>query len=81
MALVIQAQKDVATAEDGEIQAMANYTHARIFFDQAMGRTLQVNHISMQEAMEGRVRRESSLPPSVPPAAPTVPAKKPEILR
>ncbi|HYW45516.1 MAG TPA: TolC family protein [Bryobacteraceae bacterium] len=86
VALVIQAQKDVATAEDGEVQAMANYTHARIFFDQAMGRTLQVNHISMQEAIDGRVQRESVIPASVPTAArmpgdTPAPAKKPEILR
>jgi outer membrane protein len=84
VALVIQAQKDVATAEDGEVQAMANYTHARIFFDQARGRTLQVNHISMEEAVEGRVHRESVIPASVPPApsnAPGAPARKPEILR
>ena len=44
---------------------MANYTHARIAFDQAMGRTLEVNHISMQEAVAGQVQRESFLPPNV----------------
>ncbi len=53
VALVIQAQKDVATAEDGVVQAMANYTHAKIFFDQALGRTLQVNHISMRGGGRG----------------------------
>jgi outer membrane protein TolC len=64
VALVIQAQKDVATSEDGEVQAMANYTHARIFFDQALGRTLKVNHISIEEAVSGQVQRPSSIPPS-----------------
>ena len=29
VALVIQAQKDLATGQDGEVQAMANYTHAQ----------------------------------------------------
>lgn len=65
VAQVIQAQKDLANTQDAEVQAMANYTHARIFFDAAMGRTLDVNHISFQEALEGRVKRESFLPPNV----------------
>ena len=51
VALVIQAQKDLAGGQDSEVQAMANYTHARIAFDLAMGRTLEVNHISMEEAL------------------------------
>src|SRR4051812_29327847 len=66
VALVMQAQKDLANTQDAEVQAMANYTHAKIFFDQAMGRTLQVNHISMQEAVEGKVKRESFIPPTLP---------------
>lgn len=60
--LVIQAQRDLATDEDAEVQAMANYTHAKIAFDMAMGRTLEVNHISMQEASAGQVARESVVP-------------------
>jgi outer membrane protein TolC len=64
--LVIQAQRDLATDEDAEVQAMANYTHAKIAFDMAMGRTLEVNNISMQEAVAGRVARESLIPQSLP---------------
>jgi hypothetical protein len=63
---VIQAQRDLANDEDSEVQAMANYTHAKIAFDLAMGRTLDVNRISMQEAASGRVARESSVPESLP---------------
>ncbi len=68
VALVIQAQKDLGTAQDAEVQAMANYTHARIAFDFSLGRTLEVNHISMQEAMAGKVARESGIPANLPPA-------------
>jgi hypothetical protein len=50
---------------------MANYTHAQIFFDQAMGRTMAVNKISMDEAIEGKVKRESVLPANLPAAART----------
>ncbi len=76
MALVIQAQKDVANDEDAEIQALANYTHAKIFFDQALGRTLEVNHISMKEAIDGRVARESFLPPTIAPDAEKKPGQR-----
>jgi outer membrane protein len=67
VAQVIQAQKDLAQNQDAEVQAMANYTHAKIAFDLAMGRTLDVNHISMEEAVAGQVRRESVIPDSLPP--------------
>ncbi len=63
---VITAQKDLVNDQTLEAQAMANYTHAKISFDQAVGRTLDVNHVSMDEALSGRVARESSLPATVP---------------
>jgi len=73
VALVIQAQRDLAADEDAEVQAVANYTHARIAFDTALGRTIEVNHISIEEASQGRVQRESAIPDSAPGA------RKPEV--
>jgi outer membrane protein TolC len=61
---VVQDQRDLAAAQSAEAQAMANYTHARIALDQALGTTLEVNHISMDEAIAGRVQS----PPSAVPA-------------
>jgi outer membrane protein len=63
---VIQDQRDLASSQSTEVQAMANYTHARISLDQALGSTLDVNHISIDEAMKGRLARESALPASLP---------------
>ena len=63
---VIQAQKDLVNDQTLEAQAMANYTHARISFDQALGRTLDVNHVSMEDAVVGKVARESVLPANLP---------------
>ncbi len=60
--LVIQAQKDLVQDQTDEVQAMANYTHARIAFDFAVGQLLEVNHVSMDEAVAGHVARESVLP-------------------
>jgi outer membrane protein TolC len=59
---VVQDQRDLATAQSSETQAMANYTHARVSLDQALGRTLETHNISIEEAMAGRLSRQSKLP-------------------
>ncbi len=63
---VVQDQRDLASSESSETQAMANYTHARIAFDQALGTTLEVNHISLDEAMRGQLALDSVLPSTLP---------------
>jgi outer membrane protein len=62
IALVVQARRDLATTQSAEVESMANYTHARIAFDDALGQTLEKNGISMQEVSTGRVARLSTLP-------------------
>lgn len=74
---VIQAQKDLVNDQTLEAQAMANYTHAKINFDQSVGRTLSINNVSMEEAMSGHVSRESILPATLPtPPPPTIPGEQ-----
>jgi outer membrane protein len=63
---VVQDQRDLATAGSAEVQALANYSHARIAFDQAVGATLEVNNISLDEALQGSVSRPSTLPANPP---------------
>lgn len=63
---VVQDQRDLANSQSLEVQAMANYTHAKINYDQAIGTTLEVNHITVQEAMQGHVSRPSTLPENLP---------------
>jgi outer membrane protein len=63
---VMLDQRDLATAESSEVQALANYTHARIAMDQALGNTLQVNNVVVAEAMAGQVSRPSTLPAVLP---------------
>ena len=60
---VVQDQRDLASAQSSEAQAMANYTHAQIALDQALGRTLEVNHVDLSEAMSGKVSAAPSRPP------------------
>jgi outer membrane protein TolC len=63
---VVQDQRDLASADSSVTQAMANYTHARIQLDQALGTTLETNGISLEEAKSGRVARPSTLPANLP---------------
>jgi outer membrane protein TolC len=63
---VVQDQQTLASAQSTEQQALANYSHARISFDLAMGTTLEVNQISVDEALAGKVKRESVLPAVLP---------------
>jgi outer membrane protein TolC len=65
IATVVQAQRDLAGDQSAEVQSMANYTHAKVAFDEAVGQTLEVNDISMEEAAAGHVARESTIPASV----------------
>jgi outer membrane protein TolC len=66
---VVQDQQTLASAQSTEQQSLANYSHARIQFDQALGTTLDVNHISIDEALSGRVMQPSALPATLPPSA------------
>jgi len=74
IATVVQAQRDLANDQSAEVESMANYTHAKVAFDEAVGQTLDVNNISMEEAATGRMARESAIPDSVP--AKPAPEKK-----
>lgn len=66
IATVVAARRELANDQSAEVQSMANYTHAKIAFDEAVGQTLDANNISMQEAEAGRVARESAIPESAP---------------
>jgi len=59
---VVQDQQNLAAAQSTEEQSLANYSHARISYDQALGTTLEVNQISLDEALAGRVMRPSEIP-------------------
>jgi outer membrane protein TolC len=64
--LVVQQQRDLATAQSTEVASLAAYSNARVALNQTVGTTLQVNNVSLQEALTGRVGRPSTLPASLP---------------
>lgn len=60
--LVIQAQRDLATAEGNEVTSMANYMRSKTQLNLATGQTLSANRISMDEARMGSVKRTADVP-------------------
>jgi outer membrane protein len=57
---VIQAQRDLATAEQAEVAALTAYGLAKANLDQVTGVTLEQNNISIDEARTGKVSRQSN---------------------
>jgi len=53
---VVLIQRDLLTAQLAEVQANAAYAKARVTLEQAMGVTLDRNHITVDDALRGRVR-------------------------
>ncbi len=63
--LVIQAQRDLSQAQSAEVRALADLLKARVNFDQALGRTLDVNNISISDAKSGKPARETNIPGTI----------------
>jgi outer membrane protein TolC len=52
---LIVAQRALILAQTSEITAAAAYAHARVALDQVSGQTLEVYHVSLDEALRGTV--------------------------
>jgi len=53
---VVLIQRDLLAAELAQLQARAAYAKARVTLDQSMGTTLEKSHVSLDDALRGRVR-------------------------
>jgi outer membrane protein len=59
---VVAARASLMAAQLAEVQAVAAYGQAKVGLDQVLGETLETNHVSLREALQGKVSRESKLP-------------------
>ena len=59
---VVIAQRAVVAAQTTLISSVSAYAHARAALDKALGETLEVNHVSVDEGLDGHVSRESRVP-------------------
>jgi len=60
--LVIQTQRDLIAAQGTELRALANLEEAKANYERALGRTLDVNHVTIADAKSGEVERETLIP-------------------
>ena len=60
--LVIQTQRDLIAAQGTELRALANLVEAKANYERAVGRTLEVNRVTIAGAKTGEVDRETFIP-------------------
>ncbi len=66
---IMADQRALIAAQLSEMDAATNYVRVRISLDQVLGETLERNHITIEEGLNGKVERESHPPELVAPAA------------
>jgi outer membrane protein TolC len=60
--LVIQTQRDLIAAQGTELRALANLVEAKANYERAIGRTLEVNRVTIADAKTGEVERDTLIP-------------------
>jgi len=59
---VILTQRDYITAQGTELRALADLVEARANYERAVGKTLEVNHVTIADAEGGGIDRETLIP-------------------
>jgi outer membrane protein TolC len=59
---VILTQRDLVSAQGAELRALANLQEAKAAYERAVGRTLEVNRVTIADAKHGEVDRDTLIP-------------------
>jgi outer membrane protein TolC len=59
---VILTQRDLIAAQGTELRALANLQEAKANYERALGRTLEVNHVTIADALSGQFERDTRVP-------------------
>jgi outer membrane protein len=59
---VILTQRDLINAQGTELRALANLVEAKANYERAIGRTLEVNRVTIADAKTGEAERETLIP-------------------
>jgi outer membrane protein len=59
---VILTQRDLINAQGNELRAVANLSEAKANYERALGRTLEVNRVTIADAKTGEAARETLIP-------------------
>jgi outer membrane protein len=60
--LVIQTQRDLIQAQGTELRALASLVEAKANYERAVGRTLEVNRVTIADAKSGEADRDTLIP-------------------
>jgi outer membrane protein TolC len=60
--LVIQTQRDLISAQGTELRALADLAEAKANYERALGRTLEVNRVTIADAKTGAVEPDTLIP-------------------
>jgi outer membrane protein TolC len=60
--LVIQTQRDLILAQGTELRSLADLVEAKANYERAVGRTLEVNHVTIADAKSGEADRDTLIP-------------------
>jgi outer membrane protein len=59
---VILTQRDLVSAQGNELRALANLVEAKAQYERAVGRTLELNRVTIADAKHGEVERNTLIP-------------------
>jgi len=59
---VILTQRDLINAQGTELRALANLEEAKASYERALGRTLEVNRVTIADAKTGEIERDTLIP-------------------
>jgi len=59
---VILTQRDLVNAQGAELRALANLLEAKAAYERAVGRTLDVNRVTIADASHGEVEKDTLIP-------------------
>src|ERR1700732_2811988 len=59
---VILTQRDLVSAQGAELRALANLLEAKAQYERAVGRTLDVNRVTIADAKHGEVEKDTLIP-------------------
>jgi outer membrane protein len=62
---VILTQRDLISAQGAELRALANLVEAKANYERAVGRTLEVNRVTIADAKHGQIEHESLIPGTI----------------
>lgn len=54
---IVRAQNALVGSQSAEVAARSAYAHTRVALDQALGQTLEVNHVTLEEGESGKMNR------------------------